>query len=138
MTKTVVASSSFRLMQYDAPRLNDLFSRIYSKRGASAIRDIRRAFGLNGSEFGRLFRVSPEAARKWERDGVPVSRLAEVDRCCELASLMSRRLRRDRIPELVRTPAPDFANRTVLEKIRDEGALSVYDYMRRLASGIPR
>ncbi|MDQ2681550.1 MAG: hypothetical protein M3Y21_11125 [Candidatus Eremiobacteraeota bacterium] len=51
---------------------------------------------------------------------------------------MSRRLRRDRIPELVRTPAPDFANRTVLEKIRDEGALSVYDYMRRLASGIPR
>ena len=140
MTKIVSGVSALRLRggRFDAPRMNDVLSRIYARRGVRSLGRIRKAFALSQEEAASLFGVSRQAFRKWEKDGVPTARLADVDRMLQLVELMERRLRRDRLPALVRTPAKDFGDRTVLQTIRSEGPLSVMDYMHRLASGVPR
>ena len=140
MAKVVVSklSTRVRAARYDASRLNDLFSRIYARRGALSLREIRKAFSLNAEEAGRIFGVTRQAFRKWESEGVPTARLADVDRALQLVQLMQHRLRADRLPALVRTPADDLGGRTVLQVIREDGPLVVMEHVRRLASGIPR
>jgi DNA-binding XRE family transcriptional regulator len=135
---TVKAPIHFHPVKIDAATMNNTLSRIYSKRGVRTLGHLRKAFSLTRTDVARLFRVTPEAVLKWERNGVPVQRLAEIDRCFQLAEMMQHRLRPDRLPALVRTPAADFNNRTVLEMIAENGTQAVYDYMRRIASGLPR
>jgi DNA-binding transcriptional regulator YiaG len=137
-TITIKASGHFRSVKFDAKAMNDALSRVYSKRGVRSLGQLRKIFALSRTDVARLFNVSPEAVIKWERNGVSVRRLADVDRCLQLAELMQRRLRADRLPALVRTPAADFGDRTVLEVIAESGTEPVFDYLRRLASGIPR
>ncbi len=139
MTRVVtVAARPFRAVKIDAEAMNEVFSRIYSKRGVRALGHLRKAFALTRTEAARLFGVTPEAVAKWERGGVPVLRLAEIDRCLQLARMLQRRLRPDRLPTRVRTPAPYFDGRSVLETIAESGTQPVFDHMRRMASGIPR
>lgn len=134
----VRAPANFRAVSIDAGAMNAALSRFYPNRGVRTLGRIRKAFALTRTDVARLFGVTPEAVIKWERNGVPARRLAEIDRCFQLAEMMQRRLRPDRLPALVRTPAPDFGDRTVLEVIAESGTQPVFDYMRRLASGIPR
>lgn len=138
MAKVVTLGAHGRAFRYDAPTMNDLVSRIYNQRGARSLKNVRKAFGLNLEETAALFHVTRQAITKWEVAGVPSLRLADVDRVAQLAEFMQTRLRKDRLPALVRTQAADFDGRTVLQVIRDEGAIAIVDYMHRLASGVPR
>jgi len=140
MAKTLIVTTStrFQPLKINAEAMNETFSRIYSKHGVRTLGRVRKAFALTRTDVARLFNVTPEAVVKWERNGVPVRRLAELDRCFQLAEMMQRRLRPDRLPTLVRTPAADFNNRTVLDVIAESGTQLVFDYMHRLASGVPR
>lgn len=127
-----------RGLKYDASRVNDVLSRIYARAAAGSLREIRKAFSLNSEEAGSLFGITRQGYRKWEADGVPTARLADVDRTVQLVRLMQRRLRPERLPALVRTPASDLGDRSVLQVVREDGPLAVMEYMRRQASGIPR
>ena len=134
----IKAPAHFRPFKINAEAMNKILARVYSKNGVRTLGHIRKVFALTRTDAARLFNVSPEAVTKWERNGVPVRRLAELDRCYQLAQMMQRRLRPDRLPALVRTPAPDFNNHNVLDVIAEKGTQPVFDYMRRMASGIPR
>jgi len=121
----------FQPLAIDAGRLNDVFSRLYSKRGVRVIGEIRKAFALSGSEFARLFGVSPEAVRKWERDGVPPARLPDLFRCLDLVKILRSQHEPAKVPAVIRSPIVDFEGRTLLQAIGNEGPSAVYEFIRK-------
>jgi hypothetical protein len=121
----------FQPRAIDAGRLNDVLSRLYSKRGVRVIGEIRKAFALSGSEFARLFGVSAEAARKWERDGVPPARLPDLYHCFDLVKTLLVQHERARLPAVVRSPIADSHGRTLLQMIGDEGLSAVLEFVKK-------
>ena len=95
---------------------------------------IQQIFGLSDGELGALFHVSRQAAQQWKLRSVPPSRVADVARIAELAQLLRRRLKAERLPQIVRTPGRGLQGRTVLETIAQHGVDPVYEYLERLYS----
>jgi len=74
-------------------------------------------WNLSDSEAARVFGVSRQALSKWRRDGVPVERvptLAELDAATDV---LERRVKRERIPAVVRRPAETLGGRSLLEMV---------------------
>lgn len=95
---------------------------------------IQEAFGLSDGELGALFNVSRQAAQQWKTRSVPSSRVADVARVAELAQLLKRRLKAERLPQIVRTPGRGLQGHTVLQVIAQHGVEPVYEYLERLYS----
>lgn len=102
--------------------------------GSDALDDIRRTFGLSETELAALFGVTRPSIAKWRLRGVPVERVADVDRVRELAAYFTRRFITVRIPQIVRTPGKGLGGKTVLTVIAHRGVEPVYAYLERLFS----
>jgi len=98
------------------------------------LQTIQTAFGLSDGELGALFNVSRQAAQQWKTRAVPPSRIADVGRVADLARLLKRRLRAERLPQIVRTPGRGLQDRTVLEVLAKHGVDPIYEYLERLYS----
>lgn len=95
---------------------------------------IQEAFGLSDGELGALFNVSRQAAQQWKLRAVPPARVADVARVADLAGVLKRRLRAERLPQIVRTPGRGLQGRSVLDVIAKSGVNPVYEYLERLYS----
>ena len=104
------------------------------KKNTRAIEDIRRIFGLSETRVARLFGVSRQAVDKWRIAGVPAGRMADVDRVLEIAHVLKKRLKAERIPQIVATPAKGLQGSTVLEVLERRGTEPVYRYLHELYS----
>lgn len=83
-------------------------------------------FDLTDTDLGRAFAVSRQRVGQWREEGVPVSHQPKLNAIARIADLLERNLVLERIPGIVRTPAPAFGRRTLLEQIeqgRHEDAL---------------
>lgn len=81
---------------------------------------LRRAtevFALSATELGRLFGVSRQAAAQWLDQGPPPARQAKAATVAAIADVFDLRLKRSRIPGVVRRPAEAYGGRTALELI---------------------
>jgi DNA-binding XRE family transcriptional regulator len=78
---------------------------------------IRGAFKLNRTEAAALFGVRRQALEGWERGGVPADRQAKLATLGAIADLLSTQLKADRVPAVVRRPAPAHGGRSILEAI---------------------
>ena len=105
--------------------------------GRETLDEIRACLGLSGTELAVLFGISRTALAKWRVRGVPVERVADVDRVLKLARHLSRKIKPQRIPQIVRTPGKGLGGKTVLETIAERGALPVFAYLERLFSYAP-
>lgn len=99
-----------------------------------ALSEIRAILGLSEHELADLFGVRRESVIGWRRSGIPETRRASVGRLLDLARVLYRDLKPDRIPEIVRTPDDWLVHGTMLETIRRDGPDAVYTYLRRLFS----
>ena len=104
------------------------------KKNTRAIEEIRRIFGLSETRVARLFGVSRQAVDKWRIAGVPANRMADVDRVLEIAHVFKKRLKAERIPQIVATPAKGLQGSTVLEVLERRGPEAVYRYLHELYS----
>ncbi len=95
---------------------------------------IQEAFGLSDGELGALFNVSRQAAQQWKMRSVPPGRAADVARVAELAQLLKRRLKSDRLPQIVRTEGRGLQGQTVLQVVAQRGVEPIYEYLERLYS----
>ena len=95
---------------------------------------IQETFGLSDGELGALFNVSRQAAQQWKMRSVPPNRAADVARVADLAQLLKRRLRAERLPQIVRTAGRGLQGRTVLQMIAQHGVEPIYEYLERLYS----
>ena len=98
------------------------------------INAIQETFRLSDGELGALFNVSRQAAQQWKMRSVPSNRVADVARVADLAQLLKRRLRAERLPQIVRTAGRGLHGRTVLQTIALHGVEPVYEYLERLYS----
>jgi len=74
-----------------------------------------RLWGLSASEAARAFGVSRQALSKWRREGVPAERTPVLADLAAATDLLDRRVKRERIPAVVRRPAPDLGGRSLYE-----------------------
>jgi len=102
--------------------------------GARELDQIQGIFALSDGELARVFNVSRPAVAKWRIRGVPVERVADVDRVCELARYFYERFIPARVPQIVRNPGKGLAGKSVLDVLRADGVEPVYAYLEGLFS----
>ena len=96
----------------DDPRWFDRFSEALDRRRSGHELTV---WNLNRSEAGASFGVSRQALTKWLDGGVPEERAAAVADLSAATDLLVRHLRRERIPAVVRRPAPALGGRSLLD-----------------------
>ncbi len=94
-------------------------------------------FGLSPEGAGRLFGISRQAVNLWLQRGVPAERLASVGRVADLGHRLTRTFRKERLPEIARTPMPGLGGRSILETIASEGIGPVDELIVRARSYVP-
>jgi hypothetical protein len=72
-------------------------------------------WGLSASEAARAFGVTRQALSKWRQSGVPADRTPALMDHAAATDELDRRVKRERIPAVVRRPAPDLAGRWLLD-----------------------
>lgn len=94
--------------------------------GRAPLDRIADAFELSDTDLGRLFGVSRQRVAQWREQGVPLSHQPKLNAAARIADVLERNLVPERIPGIVRTRAPAFGRRSLLEQIaqgRHEDAL---------------
>ena|SRR5436190_1641878 len=86
----------------------------------SAIRSVLSSWQLSIAESARLFGVTRQAIQQWLDGGVPPARQAKVLAVVRIADLLSRNIRPDRIPGIVRSPAPGYDGASMLQLIAQD------------------
>ena len=91
---------------------------------------IQRIFGLSTTDLGRLFGVTRQAVQQWQASDVPLARRAKVSTVGSIADLLDAHLKTDRIPGIVRRPAPAYGGRSIIEMIQEDHHDAVLDQVR--------
>lgn len=78
---------------------------------------IASVLGLTQTELAALFGVRRQALDQWQARGVPAERQEKLATLGEIADLLTAKVKRDRIPGVVRRNAPAYGNRSVLEAV---------------------
>ena len=77
-------------------------------------------WGLSNAAAAMVFGVSRQAFSKWLRAGPPAARAAAIGDLAAATDLLDRYVKRERIPAVVRRPAPMLGDRSLLD-IASEG-----------------
>ena len=72
-------------------------------------------WGISHAEAARLFGVSRQAFSKWLRSGIPADRTPAVADLSAATDLLDQRIKRERIPAVVRRPAEMLHGLSLLE-----------------------
>jgi len=83
----------------------------------SALRSLLVSWQLSTAETARLFGVTRQALQQWLEGGVPPARQPKVLAVLRVADLLSRNIRPERIPGIVRSPAAGYDGATMLQLI---------------------
>jgi hypothetical protein len=86
--------------------------------------------GLTATELANLFGVRRQAPDQWAVRGVPAERQEKLATLGEIADLLAVKLKRDRIPGVVRRAAPAYGGRSILQAIGDGDEKLVLDELR--------
>ena len=78
-----------------------------------------RVWNLSRTELGRILGVSRQALSKWIETGVPADRVTQVADLASLTDLLTRYVKRDRIPAVVRRTAPNLGDRALIGLIEE-------------------
>jgi hypothetical protein len=92
---------------------------------------VSEVFGLTETELGRLFGVRRQAIQQWRDRGIPSARQAKAATVASIADLLSHQLKPERIPGIVRRPAPAYDGSSALEMIEDDRQEQLYEVVRR-------
>jgi hypothetical protein len=78
---------------------------------------IGAVLGTSQTELAALFGVRRQALDQWRTRGIPSERQEKVATLGAIADLLAARLKRERIPGVVRRPAAGYGGRSALEAI---------------------
>jgi transcriptional regulator with XRE-family HTH domain len=83
------------------------------------LHQIASAFSLTRTELAGLFGVRRQALDQWEARGLPAARQEKLATLGAIADLLTAKLKRERIPGVVRRQTPAYGGRTLLEAVAD-------------------
>lgn len=89
---------------------------------------------MSDEQLASLFGIEAQDLQGWRDRAIPVERTSQVDRMPAFVKLMLRRLRPDRIPAIVRTPAEGLRGGTMLDELRAGHEAELMEYVERLAA----
>ncbi len=81
----------------------------------SPLERLTTIWGLSNAEAARMFGVSRQAFSKWSDTGIPSERATAVADLDAATSILSRKLKRERIPAAVRRAAPSLMGKSLYE-----------------------
>ena len=93
---------------------------------------ILAVWNLSQAETAVLFHVSRQAVGKWLSRGVPADRVEAVSDLAAATDLLSRHLKRDRIPAVVRRPSSELGGRSLLDLVAEGRTREVLNGCRRM------
>ena len=76
---------------------------------------VMQAWDLSHADVGRMFSLSRQAIAKWLNIGVPAERVTAVADMAAATDLLQHSLKPDRIPAVVRRPAPALGGKSLLD-----------------------
>lgn len=85
----------------------------------SPLERIITLWNLTGTEAGQLFGVSRQAVGQWLEAGPPIDRAAAIAALADATDILARRLKRERIPVVVRRPAASTGDRSLMDLAAD-------------------
>jgi hypothetical protein len=88
-------------------------------------------FGLTETELAGLFGVRRQAIGQWRERGIPSARQAKAATIASTAELLSRQLKPERIPGIVRKPARAYGGLSALEMIERDRHDELHEIVRR-------
>lgn len=91
---------------------------------------VTKLFGLDRTELARLFGISRQALDHWRRQGVPPDRQAKLTTILSIGELLDKNLRPGVVPGVVRTPAPAYDGRTMLQRIEADDHAALLESVR--------
>jgi len=137
MKRVIVHSRGLRVT-LDRSAIDRAFARAYARRSTRALARIQHAFALNKTELGRLLGgVTRQAIDDWYAKGVPVNRVADVERIAGLAATLQRRFKPERLPQIVRAPLPGLEGQSIVQALATRGVAPVLDMLERAFSYHP-
>lgn len=95
--------------------LDEFAARLDHYRAGQSLARTLSVWDLSQSEAARLFGVSRQAVSKWLDAGVPAERSRAVADLAAATDLLVRYLKRERIPAVVRRPAPAAGNLSLFD-----------------------
>lgn len=95
---------------------------------------VRRVLGISDEQLADLFGIRRASLVGWRKHGIPLNRRASVARLVELARVLARDVREERLPEIVRTPDEWLGGKSILQTIAGAGVEPVFAYLHRLFS----
>lgn len=104
---------------HDAAWIRSMVSLLDQRLQKSPLERIITLWSLTGTEAGQLFGVSRQAIGQWLEAGPPIDRAAGIAALADATDLLARRLKRERIPVVVRRPAASTGNRSLMDLAAD-------------------
>ena len=98
--------------------------------GSIALDRIERVFDLSETEVGGLFGISRQAVTSWRVKGIPAARQQRFNDILRITDLLELRFLPERIPGIVRTPAPAYDGRSMLQMIADGDEANLLEQLR--------
>ena len=116
----------------EAAWLDEFTAQLERLRAGTTLERVLDVWGLSYTEAGRMFGVSRQALQKWLRQGVPSSRAAQVADAARATDLLTRHLKRERIPAVVQRPAAALDGLSLIERFRTAGSHAVLEATRAM------
>jgi hypothetical protein len=95
------------------------------------LRRVMDLWGLSGAELGRMFGVSRQAVSRWLETGIPPGRVDAVADLSGATELLSRYVKRERIPAVVRRPSEMLGGRSLHDLALEGRHEEVHDAVAR-------
>lgn len=83
------------------------------------LRRLNSLWDMSNAAAARLFGISRQAYSKWLAAGPPADRADDVAAVDNITDLLDRYVKRERIPAVVRRPAPILGGRSIVESLED-------------------
>lgn len=93
---------------------------------------LQALWDLSGEDLGSIFGVSRQAVSKWRRNGVPSERAEALADLAAATDLLDRKVKRERIPAVVRRSAERLGGHSLLELARDGRHREILDLVREM------
>jgi hypothetical protein len=116
----------------DQAWLRALTDRLDELLGSTELDRLLSAWDLSLSEASRMFGVSRQALAKWRSGGVPADRMPALTDLVSATRLLERRIKRERIPAVIRRRAEALGGRSLLEIARAGEHAAVLEAVERM------
>ena len=109
------AEQIFAAHRHEGAWLDAFTQSLDRRRAGESLGRTLRVWGVSQAEAARLFGVSRQAVGKWRERGAPPVRASTFADLAAATELLVRYLKRDRIPAVVRRPAPALGGVSLME-----------------------